>query len=282
MYPEYYIVVNDLQQGPFTKEALRLHNISPDTLVWRSGLQDWVKASALPELEDILVIDVHAEGTDNSGSPDNGWYAMIGGIQKGPATIEELISMGLTPDTPVWHNGLAEWVAASSQSEIINKLGARRPPHYNPYDRQSTYGQPRDFSNNPQYGPRQEYPGNSTYGNQPGFSWNPQYGNDSRQYGRNNTDNRYNNGNIHTNWLPWAIVATVTGFIFSCIGAVFGVIAIIQANKANGFYAAGDTGQGDGANNTAKTMTIIGLVLAGIGLVTTVFWWSSGGLLSYL
>lgn len=53
----YYIIVNGMQQGPFSKEQLRMHGITPDSFVWRAGLNDWVKASQLPELSDLFFED---------------------------------------------------------------------------------------------------------------------------------------------------------------------------------------------------------------------------------
>lgn len=91
---------------------------------------------------------------------------------------------------------------------------------------------------------------------------NPQQG----QYGQYGPQN---NSGYHFNWLPWAIVATIAGGLFSCIGLIFGILGIINANKANAAYAAGDVYSGDSANSTAQTMTIIGLVIAGIGLILT-------------
>jgi hypothetical protein len=80
----------------------------------------------------------------------------------------------------------------------------------------------------------------------------------------------------HTNWLPWAVLATVLGFMSSCIGMVFGIVAIVQANKANRYYAEGVQIAGDSANSTAKTMTIIGLVIAVIGLLYSIYLVSTG------
>lgn len=50
---EYYILIDNEQKGPYTLEELRGRRITPDTLVWRSGLAEWVKASALPEWNDM-------------------------------------------------------------------------------------------------------------------------------------------------------------------------------------------------------------------------------------
>ncbi len=77
----------------------------------------------------------------------------------------------------------------------------------------------------------------------------------------------YQQSNRPTNWLPWAIVGTIVGFFTSCISAIFGIIGIVQANKANNFYAMGNYEAGDAANSTAKIMTIISLVLIGISII---------------
>ncbi len=74
----------------------------------------------------------------------------------------------------------------------------------------------------------------------------------------------------HTNWLPWAIVGTIFGALFSCIGMIFGIIGITKANAANKFYNEGFGENGDMSNSSARTMTIIALVLGGIGFLLTV------------
>lgn len=66
-----------------------------------------------------------------------------------------------------------------------------------------------------------------------------------------------------------AIIGTVIGALFSCIGLIFGIIAINSAGKANSAYQMGDYVNGASYNSTAKTMTIISYVLAGIGLIGT-------------
>lgn len=290
MFTQYYIVINDRQVGPFSKDDLRLQHISPETLVWRTGLPDWVKASQLPELEDILVIDVVAREENDGQSADNGWFAMINENRVGPTTISDLISKGLTLDTPVWHNGLADWTPASTQAEIVTLLNANRPPHY--FGQNPQYGNPngqsqnRDFSNNPQYGQQSPFGQNPQYRQNPNFGANPQYNQNAfRQNNFNNNpynSNPQNHPQIRQNWLPWAIGATVIGFLFSCIGAIFGIIAIMQANKANGLYAAGFDTEGDAANNSARIMTIIGYVLAGIGLIFSFTFFRNNDLINFI
>lgn len=35
---QYFIVINDVQQGPFSIDELRQRNITSDTLVWAEGM----------------------------------------------------------------------------------------------------------------------------------------------------------------------------------------------------------------------------------------------------
>lgn len=51
---EYYILVNNVKQGPFQKEELIQKGITGNTLVWCAGMSDWKKASEVADLTDIL------------------------------------------------------------------------------------------------------------------------------------------------------------------------------------------------------------------------------------
>lgn len=81
----------------------------------------------------------------------------------------------------------------------------------------------------------------------------------------------------HTNWMPWAIIATVFGFVCSCIGLIFGIIAIVKASNANRFYDMGNREMGDMYNSGAKTWTIVALVISGIGIICNIIYWAIFG-----
>lgn len=291
MLPQYYIVVNNQQQGPFYKEELKSKNLTPSTLIWREGLSKWVKIQDFPEVADLLVIDVIEETSGTTPAEDNGWYAMLGDRRVGPATITELISAGVGPNTPIWHAGMADWAPASTQYGFAERFNPNTPPGYgqqsqNPYPnfgQNPQHGQQPNYGQNTQYGQQPNFAQNTQYGQQPNFAQNPQYGQQSN-YGQNpyNTNRQFGTNPLRTNWLPWAIGATVAGFLFACFGAIFGIIGIVQANKANTLYQTGFDAEADQANNTAKIMTIIGYVLAFVGLVISGFMLKTGGIYSYL
>lgn len=184
------------------------------------------------------------------------YFMMVNGEQKGPLAKGALSMHGLTRDTYVWRDGLQDWVTAGQLPELAEL-----------FDESAfgAYAQPEEPVRN-QYPPYSQQPfGQQPYSQQP-YGQNP-YGRQQYPYG----ENQYHGEPIpHTNWLPWAIVGTVIGALFSCIGLVFGIIGITRANAANKFYGDGHKALGDQANSSARTMTILALVLGGIGLLMTV------------
>ena len=195
----YFIISEGQQAGPFPKEHLKARGVEKDTYVWREGLEGWVPASELPELQDIF---------------------------------EETIIQAV-PQQPY--------------GQPQQPYGQPQQPYGQP---QQPYGQPQ-----PPYGQPQQ-----------------PYGQPQPPYGQ---PQPYGNPVPHTNWMPWAIVGTIVGALFSCIGMIFGIIGIVKANNANKAYAVGDETGGDMNNSSAKTMTIIALVLAGIGLIVNLVWFGS-------
>ncbi len=51
---EYYIIVNNAKQGPYTTEELSRKNITHRTLIWRVGMDDWTEAGEMDELRALL------------------------------------------------------------------------------------------------------------------------------------------------------------------------------------------------------------------------------------
>lgn len=223
------------------------------------------------------------------------YYMVVDEQSTGPYTFEQVTTHpAFSRNTLVWKPGLDNWVAAESLSEFANLFVKPETIQTPPVLNQPLQGH-NDFyagKQEPEY-PRQQYPeqprndfeqqrsyNENHFANNPQYRQGHQYHHHQNQYGydysRNNYnqyDNRYR-PSFRTNWLPWAIVATVVGFFTSCIGAIFGIIGIVQANKANTLYSRGMDAEGDAANSNAKTMTIIGLIFAGIGIII-LFWFGN-------
>ncbi|MDE6866266.1 MAG: DUF4339 domain-containing protein, partial [Muribaculaceae bacterium] len=51
---QYYLYLNGVRLGPYSKEELRLQGITHDSIVWRPGMTDWALADSVPDLADIL------------------------------------------------------------------------------------------------------------------------------------------------------------------------------------------------------------------------------------
>lgn len=244
MQHQYYIVIDGQSAGPFEMNQLYVQKINPDTLVWRQGLPEWVKASELPELNDLFF----KPSPEKQKTPENPWFAMINGTQVGPATVAELISKGLNESTPVWRAGIPDWVAASSQPEIMEVLLNRN----NPSD------------NNTQVPPYGNYRNNGYQNN--GYQ-NSGYQNSGYQNSGYQNNGYQNNDVEYKDLQTQAIVVTIVAFFVSCIGAIFGIIAIVNSNKANNFYRQGDYGMAAHSNSTAKTMIKVAWILAAVGFV---------------
>ena len=180
------------------------------------------------------------------------YFIIVDGQQKGPYPREVLRMQGMTPDTYVWREGMDGWAQASSMPELTALFAE---------------GQDSIFPNSEQQPQQQPQPGQQYSPQQPHYGQQQYYG---QQYGNPYQQNMGCNVRPHTNWLPWAIVSTVLNCLFSCIGIIFSIIGIVQANKANNLYQMGNNVEADAANSNAKVMTIISFVFAGIGVLVLI------------
>lgn len=176
MEKEYYIVVNDRREGPFTFEGLRARGIEPSTLIWTAGMSDWKRADEVSEVASLLA---------NRTRVDDNESAFGGYAQR---------------EEPPYH---------------------RTAPGAD-----SRYGQ-GDRNVNPQV-------------------------------------------NVSTNWKTLAIIALVCGFLFSCIGGIVGIFAVMQGSKAENAQRYGNDIEAANCWSNCKTLTIISFVLAGIGILANV------------
>jgi hypothetical protein len=83
------------------------------------------------------------------------------------------------------------------------------------------------------------------------------------------------------NHLAWAIISTVLATCLCCPLGLLGIIAIVQSNKVNTLLNQGDLDGARRASDTAKTWCWVATVLAIIGLLINIFWFSMGGMAQY-
>ena len=177
------------------------------------------------------------------------YYIVEGDTRVGPLSMTQLSERGIEPSTLVWTAGMSDWARAASLAELAPLLANRTRID----DQESAFGgyaRPQEPLKQPYQQPQQY----GAYGNAPqqpaGYS-NPQ-----------------------TNWKTLAIVATVAGFLFSCIGGIVGIFAIVQANKAENAARYGDEFTARSAWSTCKTLCIVSFVLIGLGLIGNIFYLS--------
>ncbi len=77
------------------------------------------------------------------------FYIDNNNTQKGPIAGERLLEFGVTPETPVWCNGMPDWMPAREVSEL-KPLFQQQPPQFG-HQQYYNYQQPYNgWNNNPQ------------------------------------------------------------------------------------------------------------------------------------
>lgn len=115
---QYWINQNGVQSGPVTREELEKMDVSADAYVWRSGLDDWVKISTLPELEGVIGNAAPAE----ESAPAADETPAIPAEESAPAIIPDL-SQADEQAAP-----RPQYVAQQQVPQIPQQPGAKCPP----------------------------------------------------------------------------------------------------------------------------------------------------------
>lgn len=169
------------------------------------------------------------------------YYIVEGDNRVGPLSLTQLADKGFEPSTLVWTAGMADWARADTVPELASII-ANRTKIDETESAFGSYAQPQQ----------------------------PNYG----QYQQPAMGNPYNNGgnysNPPVNWKTLAIIATVVGFFFSCIGGFVGIFAITNASKAENAMRYGDNLTAQSAWSTCKTLCIVSFVLSGLGLIVNI------------
>ena len=102
------------------------------------------------------------------------YWTIIDDRHAGPFTAEQLMERGLTPETPVWHAGLPDWVAAGEIDElrILLEQAAPRQPEPQSYQSPQQPEQPQGYQS-PQSS--QSAPSSQSSPSSPSFQQPEQY-----------------------------------------------------------------------------------------------------------
>ena len=162
------------------------------------------------------------------------YYIVENYQQAGPFTLEQLSARGITPETSVWTEGMANWTPASQVSEL-QCLFVPQPP----------------ISPEPSYGASSAYSGSSS------SSSSDEYVPMPKDY------------KVHAIILIAASVFCC-GVCGGVINLVLGVLSLLEANKVEGFYRTGNYLQAQEASNKAGKYFKIGMIIMAVGLVLEV------------
>lgn len=58
----------------------------------------------------------------------NNWYLIYNGQQVGPMSKEQMLAYGLTPNTMVWKEGMAQWTQAFNVPELMDVMHSNPVP----------------------------------------------------------------------------------------------------------------------------------------------------------
>ena len=170
------------------------------------------------------------------------FYIDSNNVQKGPVAGERLTEFGVTAETPVWCDGMSDWMPAETVNEL--KPLFQQPPW-------QQFGQ-------------QQYAGSQSYQQQPNYGSYQQPYNQSRQYGYNPQQPVPEKPD---NWLAWSILCT----ILCCLP--FGVVGIVYAAQVDSLWNQGRFTEAIKAAKKAKTFTLIGVISAAIFLLIYFLIW---------
>lgn len=175
------------------------------------------------------------------------YYIVVDDNRVGPLTLAQLSERSIEPSTLVWTAGMPDWARADTLPEL-------RPL----------------FANRTRIDENESSFGSYASPAEPGANQYPQYPNQNlnQQYGAYGNPGQMQNPSV--NWKTLSIVATVVGFIFSCIGGIVGAFAIAQASKAENALKYGDNFTAQSAASTCKTLCIVSFVLSGLGLIVNI------------
>ena len=179
-------------------------------------------------------------------------YIHANGSNMGPYSLEQLKDLGISPDTPVWYNGLPDWTPAGVAPATRELFFAPSPDKAIVPEEPSAEAQATSASGEsapPVPGSQQGYNPNQGYYGRQGY--NPQ----GYPYGPGQQG-------PPPSYLAWAIISTL------CCCIPFGVVAIVYASKVNSLWARGDMYGAQKASERAQLWTILAIVL---GLLANFF-----------
>ncbi len=186
------------------------------------------------------------------------YWIIVNGAQLGPMELSELLSLNPRPETPVWHEGLDDWVSAAAVPEIAETFTASVMPDV-PLDR------PEDaYERGYRKGYEDARKASQTAQANPQAAYQAGQDNAARLYSRIYPDSaNFGPGPVCPPTYLWGAILVT---IFCCTPV--GIVAIVYSLLVRSRFNACDYAGAENASNTTMWAVIISLVL---GLVTWPF-----------
>jgi membrane protease subunit (stomatin/prohibitin family) len=121
--PQWYLHQNGQQLGPFSINQLSQQGLTPQTQVWKSGMNAWETASTIPELTSLFAVAPPPPPPAMAKQ----WYLYLNEEKVGPLREDQLLQRGLTENTYVWTQSMEIWEKASEVPELASLLGSNPP-----------------------------------------------------------------------------------------------------------------------------------------------------------
>lgn len=126
----FLVLIDGIQQGPLTLDQIRVATgegkIRPESMVWRQGMTNWLRADLVAELRSLFI------SPPLPPPPTLQFHVLVNNSQQGPydlTGLRQLAAQGqLASTTLVWRPGMATWEPAASQVDLRALFTAPPPP----------------------------------------------------------------------------------------------------------------------------------------------------------
>lgn len=165
------------------------------------------------------------------------YWIYVDGLQRGPFTIDELAQLNIKPDTPVWYEGLDNWIKAAESPGLAPLLNRyNQPAQEETVNVEYTEVDPRtDTIIDSAYQPQQQSQSAYTATGKP----QPAEGEE-----------------CPPTFLVWSILSTI------CCCLPLGIVAIIYSGKVKPCWQRGDIRGAKKASEMAEIMIILSITLS--------------------
>ena len=168
------------------------------------------------------------------------YYIVENNKQAGPFTYDQLAAKGITPETNVWTEGMANWTPASQVSELQALFAPQMPPQPEPDQETVLQDEPQ------------------------------------ADYSSSSSQNDYEVPATMPKDYKMQAIILIAASVFCCgvcagiINLVLGIMALLESNKIEGFYQGGNYAAAQEASDKAGKYFKIGIIILGVGLVLEV------------